>query len=247
MAPRVPRVALVVLIAGFLVLASCPPAHADWTIAAFLGVAGTRSSSLRIDRPASDTALTFDPIDYRGESFTSPVYYGYRVGWILPFAPKLAVEAEFIHLKVFADTSATITVRGVERGRTVNRQQRLDQTVQLFSISHGANFALANLVFRQPLVTHPKGDRVTVSARAGLGPTVPHAESTIAGAFQEQYELGSLGWQLAAGLEVRLMKGLHAIGEYKLTRTNQQVGVTGGHARTLLRTNHLVFGAGYRF
>lgn len=244
MAPRGLRVAL---LAGFLSLASCPPARADWTIAAFLGAGSTRPSSVRIDQPAFHTALTLDPIDYRGESFTSPVYYGYRVGWILPFAPRLAVEAEFIHLKVFADTSATVTVRGVERDQTVNRQQRLDQTVQLFSISHGANFALANLVFRQPLVKHPRGDRVTVSARAGLGPTVPHAESTIDGAFQEQYELGSLGWQLAAGIEVRLMKGLHAIGEYKLTRTNQQVGVPGGHARTLLRTNHLVFGAGYRF
>ena len=236
-----------VLVAGFLLLASCAPARADWTIAAFLGAGGTHASSLRIEQPASHTALTFEPIDYRGESFTSPVYYGYRVGWILPFAPRLAVEAEFIHLKVFADTSAITTARGIEHGQMVGRRQRLDHTVQLFSISHGANFVLANVVFRHPVVRGAVSDRVTVSARAGLGPTVAHAESTIAGAFQEQYELGSLGWQLAAGLEIRLMKGLHAIGEYKLTRTNQQVSVSGGEAQTLLRTNHLVFGAGYRF
>ncbi len=59
MAARGLRVALV---AGFLLLASCPPAHADWTIAAFLGAATTRDSTLRIIQPASDTNLLFEPI-----------------------------------------------------------------------------------------------------------------------------------------------------------------------------------------
>lgn len=241
------RLLRVGVLAGFFVLASCPPARADWTVAAFLGGATTLDAALRIQQPGARTDLRFDPIAYRGENFTSPFYYGYRVGWDLPFAPGFAIEAEFIHLKVFADTGAIVMARGAIGGQPVSRQQRLDETVSLFSISHGANFVLANVVFRQPIAGGPGGDPVTFVARAGLGPTVPHAESTIDGAFQMQYELGSLAWQLAAGVEMRVVKGLHALGEYKFTRTNQTVSISGGTAQTQLRTHHGVFGFGYRF
>lgn len=241
------RRVLVALVAGFLLLASCAPARADWTIAAFLGAAATRNSTLRIIQPASGTNLRFEPIDYRSESFTPPVYYGYRVGWIPPQLLVFAIEAEFIHLKAFADTSAVVSARGLDQDVFVNRQQRLDDTVQRFSVSHGVNFVLVNLVWRIELDRGPGEPRAALAIRGGFGVTVPHGESTIRGVSQEQYELGRYGSQAGVGLEIRLMKGLHAIGEYKLTRTNQQVSVSGGEAQTLLRTNHLVFGAGYRF
>lgn len=241
------RRSVVALLAGFFLLASCLPAHADWIVAAFLGGATTLDTSIRILQPSALTDLRLDPIAYRGESFTSPIYYGYRLGWILPVARRLAIEAEFVHLKAFADTSVTVSARGLDRGQIVSRQQRLDETVERFSISHGVNFIFANVVLREPLVHGTSGDQLVFSARAGIGPTIPHAESAIQGRFQEQYELGSLGWQVAAGVEVRLVKGLHALAEYKFTRTNQTVSISGGQAGTLLHTHHLVAGAGYRF
>jgi opacity protein-like surface antigen len=191
--------------------------------------------------------LTFSPVEWHGESFTPPVYFGYRLGWILPFAARVAIEAEFIHLKVYAETRAVVTARGHVGGMPVNRSQRLDATVQSFSISHGANFVLVNVAYRQPL-SLAFTDRVVLVARAGIGPTMPHAESTIGGVTDPgEYALGSLGWQVAGGVELRLVRGLRALGEYKFSRTRQTVRVPDGEARTLLRTHHIAFGLGYRF
>jgi opacity protein-like surface antigen len=88
---------------------------------------------------------------------------------------------------------------------------------------------------------------LTLALRAGVGPTIPHAESVVSGVFQEQYELGAVGWQVASGVEARLTRGLLAVAEYKFTRTTQTVGVSGGEAETAIRTHHFAVGAGYRF
>jgi hypothetical protein len=58
----------------------------------------------------------------------------------------------------------------------------------------------------------------------------------------EQYEWGALSLQAAGGLEVRLGRRLYAAGEYKLTRTVQEVSVVGGAARTGLTTHHVTVG-----
>ena len=227
-----------------LLAGSAAPARADWTVAAFLGSASTRPSSIRLQQPGAGTDLSYRPVVYDDESFVSPVYYGYRFGHTLPFAPRFAVEAEFVHLKAFADTRATATLRGTERDAGVERTEPLNRTIERFSISHGVNFVLINLAYRQPLGSDE--GRVAVTARAGAGPTVPHGESTIHGESLDQYELGALGWQVAAGVDVRLAKGLRALAEYKFTRTRQTVSVAGGTAGTLLCTHHVVFGLGYQ-
>lgn len=235
------------LAAGVLLLAgSAPTARADWRVGAFLGSASTAASSIRLVQPASGTDLTFEPVTWDDESFVQPPYYGYRIGCSLPFAPRLSIEAEFIHLKIYADTAASVEVRGTDAGAPVDRAEPLDRTIERFSISHGVNFVLVNAVYRRPLGP-AASDRLTLTARAGLGPTVPHGESTIRGESRDRYELGALGWQVSAGVEVRVAGGLHALVDYKFTRTRQAVGVVGGTAHALARTHHVVFGAQYAF
>ncbi len=234
-------------VAGLVLTGSARPAAADWTFAAFLGAAHTQTSSLRIEQPALGTRLAFDPVAYRSESFAAPVYYGYRLGRRLPFAPAFWVEAEFIHAKLYTDPGATVRVTGVERGQAVSRTQPLGRTVERFSISHGENFVLGNLVWRPGPSEAAGGRRVQLVVRAGAGLTVPHPESTVVGESVDHYELGSFAWHAAGGLEVRVAKGLHALGEYKFTRVAERVTIAGGEARTVLATHHLVFGAGYRF
>jgi len=227
-----------------LIVGTAAPAHADWTVAAFLGGGTTARTTIELSQPSLGVELRFEPVDYRGEAFTSPVYHGYRLGYVLPRTPRFAIEAEFVHLKAYTDPAARVSARGRVGGSAVDRVQVLGDTFERFSISHGVNFVLANLVFRQPL---DRRDRVALAVRGGLGPTVPHPESTIGGRSVERYELGSFGWQIGAGLEVKVAGGLHAIGEYKLTRTRQRVTVADGEARTLLRTHHGIFGVGWRF
>ncbi len=235
------------VVAGVALTAAARPARADWTVAAFLGAGATRSSTLRVEQPATGTSLAFRPVGYRGESFEAPVYYGYRLGRRLPFAPSLSIEAEFIHLKVFTDPDATVHATGVERGVPVSRSQRLGDTVERFSISHGENFVLANLVVRRPLGRGSRGHRVQAVGRAGAGLTVPHPESTVGGASVDHYELGSFAWQVAGGVELRVVRGLHALAEYKFTRVGEAVTIAQGQAHTVLATHHLAVGAGYAF
>jgi hypothetical protein len=74
-------------------------------------------------------------------------------------------------------------------GDPVHSVEPMDRLVQRFSISHGVNLILGNLVFRQPLVgSHPgRMPRLLLVLRLGAGTTRPHAESTIEGHAHEHY------------------------------------------------------------
>jgi hypothetical protein len=239
------RAALVCL--GWIALAPPPCASAEWVVSGYLGAGHTASSGVRLDQPSLATALTFDAVDFRGESFTPPLYYGYRIGYFFESRPWLGLEAEFIHLKVYAETDRVVRLHGLHRGVPVDDRRRLDDIVQQLSISHGLNFVLANAVARVP-VGAVGGQRVAAVARLGTGPTVPHAESRIEGAAaREEYRLGAMGWQATAGLEALI--GAHATVslEYKLTRSRQRIDVVGGESGLTARSHHLVFGLGWRF
>jgi hypothetical protein len=241
-------------VGGFVVIALAAgwplrpaPAWADWTVAAYVGAASTRPAALALAQPALGTDLTIAPVAFRGESFTPPVYYGYRLGREWPGVPWLGIEAEFVHLKVYARTDRTARMEGRWRGRPVDATMPIDDIVQAFSISHGVNLVLGNVVARLPLGGAP-APRLRAAFRAGVGPTVPHAESTVEGVrAPEGYELGGPAWQAAAGLEARLTRGLFGVAEYKLTRTWQRATVAGGEATVTLVAHHAVFGLGWRF
>ena len=226
-----------------LVLLAGSPAYADWNVGVYLGIPYTLSSPLRLQlSPGTD--VVFESVAYRGEPFTFPLYYGYRAGY---FSNHLGIEAELIHLKVFADPSEVVGRDGRIAGRTVMDAAPLGDVVQRFSISHGLNLVLVNAVVRAPVRRRSSERRVSWVARAGAGPTVPHGESVIAGVGKEQYELGRIAIQGAGGIELKIAGGAHLVGEYKLTTTRQRVGVAGGTASARFTTHHVVFGAGYRF
>lgn len=221
------------------------PAQADWTIGGYLGAAHTAAGAVSIRQPTTDTGLVLDGVTFRGRSFESPLYYGYRAGYELPFARALSVEAEFIHAKAYAETDREVSVGGRRNGLAVDGREPMSRSVEELSMSHGLNLILFNVVGRLPVPS--RSSRFQLAGRLGAGPTVPHVESTIGGVHREQYELASIGIQAAAGLEVRMTHGLSLLGEYKFSRANQTVRVPEGQARLLVRTNHAVFGAGYRF
>jgi opacity protein-like surface antigen len=174
------------------------------------------------------------------------LYYGVRGGYFLGGIPFLGFDAEFIHLKVFANPDQRVSVSGVRGNVALNSELPLGDIVQQYSISHGVNLLLFNVAARHRINRDTDG-RLSLTARAGLGPTIPHTESRIEGQGQEQYELGRLAWQAAAGAEFKLWGRLHVVGEYKFSRTRQQGKVSSGTAESLLRTHHGVFGLAYQF
>lgn len=216
-----------------------------WVVAAYLGGAPTAASDLTVSQPTLGTNLNFRDVEFSSRSFRPPLYYDLRGGYFLRRAPWLGFEAEFIHLKVFANPQQQVRVTGIRRNVDINAELPLGQIVQQYSISHGVNLLLFNVAARHRI--KDANGRLSLTVRAGIGPTIPHTESRIEGEAQEQYEIGRLAWQASGGVEFRLWRGLHALGEYKFTRTRQRGKIAQGTAESLLRTHHGVFGLGIYF
>ena len=231
-----------------LMLGGASTARADWVAAAFLGQAHTLSSTARVDVPDRRTHLEIDA-DYRGESFRSPQYYGYRVTWVPNRHRWLGIEGEYIHAKVLTETGRTVPVRGMLEGVSIQGTLRVADAVQRLAMTHGLNFLLANVAVRRELgaAGGSGAPRLALAARAGVGPTIPHAESTVLNAMRDQYEGGGIGAQVGAGFDVLIWRRLGAIGEYKFTWARPELEVAGGTAEIPARTHQLAFGVSYRF
>jgi hypothetical protein len=193
-------------------------AAAQWSVGVYAGGAWTHPAAVTVRLDAIETPVQIDPVNFRGEPLRPPIYYGYRAGRALG-AGGLWLEAELIHLKVIAD------------------EQSLVRPVEAFAMTHGMNLLLANVVWRIPNCA-----RLGWLARAGLGLTVPHAETRVAGRDVEGYQLGGAALQLAPGLAIRLTRRLSVTGEYKFTLARAVLDVAGGEVATSLRTHHVAWG-----
>ena len=217
-------------------------------LSAFLGDMWTRPSTAGLEQPAQQTLLEFVDLHYRSESYQPRWYYAYRIGWIPRSRRWMAIEAEHVHAKVFAETADTVRIRGRLRGVPIDAPQKMSLLVQDLSMSHGLNFIFGNLVIRREFgAQQGRGRRATAAVRVGAGPTVPHAESKIDGVSREQYEYGGIGAQVAGGIEFAVWRGLHVLGEYKFTGTNARISVDGGEALIPSRSHHVVAGLAFRF
>ena len=237
-----------VLLAGLVV---CLPssAHADWIASAYLGHVWTRSSTVMLTLPDRQTAVEIAGVEYRAESLTSPQYYGYRVTWIPDQHRWIGLEAEVIHAKVFAEVDRSVRIRGTLRGAEVDATLPLSSVVQRLAMSHGLNFILTNVALRRELgpLDSQGMHRFVVVVRAGAGPTIPHAESTVEQVNREQYQSGGLGTQVAGGIEAAVWRRLTVLGEYKFTWASSEIDVAGGQATIPALGHHVVSGLAYRF
>lgn len=220
-----------------------------FVVSAYIGGTKTASTNLTISQPSLNNQITFENVQLNSRSFEPPLYYGIRAGYFFRKMPSIGIETEFIHLKVYSNPQQRVRASGGRRGIPINRELQLGEIVQQYSISHGANLLLFNIVGRQGFGrnTNSGRDAVIFSARTGIGPTIPHTESSVEGNQQEQYELGRLGWQIGGGAEVRLWRGFYGLGEYKYTQTQQRGKIFSGTAESNLKTHHGILGLSYHF
>ena len=231
-----------------LVLALPWPARADWMLSAYLGDVWTRPSTTRIDRPSLRTSLELIDLHYRSESNKPRRYYGYRIGWIPRAHRWMAIEAEHVHAKVFAETADIRRVRGTLHGVPIDTSQRVSLIVEELSMSHGLNFIFGNFVIRREFGSpHGAGRRAAAAVRVGAGPTVPHAESAVGGVVRQQYEYGGIGTQVGGGVEFAVWRAMHVLGEYKFTGTTARISIDDGEAVIPARSHHAVAGIAVRF
>src|SRR5262249_28344106 len=123
-------------------------ARAETTIAFYSGKSFTADNSLTLKQPGNGTRLRFDRVAYEDQSYSSPIYYGLRVTHFFKRTPWLGASIDFFHYKAYALTDRNVHAIGTENGAPVDRQQRLDQTIQRFSISHGVNYLTLNVLGR---------------------------------------------------------------------------------------------------
>ena len=226
------------LIVSTAVLLTARHAEAQWYVGAYLGANHTQSASVTIDQPMLGRSLTFKDVDFDGRPFAAPQYYGWRVGRLIGQARTFGIELEFIHLKVIGRTDRAYPVSGLDSSDT--GPLVMSSIVQRYSMTHGLNFALINLVMRTPI----RGP-FTIVWRAGAGPTLPHAETTIDGQSRDQYEYGGPGAQLSAALDMRTWRVVSTTAEYKFTVARPRIDVAGGTGVTTSATHQVAFGLAF--
>ena len=219
---------------------------AEWILAVYLGLAHTMTGPLSVVQPAVATDIALASVNFRGKSLALPLYYGSRLSYFPRPDSWIGIEAEFIHLKVYAETDGITHAGGTYRSEPIDRLISVREVVERFSISHGLNLILVNAAARRTLRRDRKGE-MRLIGRVGVGPTLPHAESTIAGVASEGYELGAPAVHAGVGMEIGIRGHLAALAEYKWTRTRQTVAIDQGEAGSLFTSHHGIFGVAWRF
>src|SRR5258705_11570973 len=105
------------------------PARADWLFSGYMGVASTSSNTLTVT-PATGRPFSVPSVDYEGEAFRSPWYYGVRAGWLSAATRGVGYEIERTPAKAIAQVDPPAS------------------DLNAFQPSHGINFPLGNLAYR---------------------------------------------------------------------------------------------------
>ena len=221
--------------------------RAEIYIAAFAGAARTRPATVTLVQSDPASRLTLRNVPFGGRSFESPIYYGYRAGYYL--TRHFGVEAEFIHLKIYADLSEPVSIEGNNAGVAVREQAPMSQYAQQFEVSHGLNMVLVNAIARRSLAgsSEPSQARLALVGRLGAGPTIPHPEVIVRGVGSGSYQSGPVAVQAAAGLEGLVWRGLRALLEYKFTFTPTSFSIPDGKASLHVHSQHLITGLAVYF
>lgn len=225
-----------------LLALSASPARADWVFSHYRGDTHTRANTVKIERASgqSGSNVTLGGVDYNGEGWHHPVYYGYRLSRFYENHPRVGFEFEITHAKAIADITQTVNVNGTNAP--------LSTVMKQFELSHGLNIAVASFAVRRPVgASH----RLVLIGRAGGGLTFPHIETVFENVRRNGYQYGGPAWAVGVGAEYRIVAGLQAIADARLSTAYEhvQIGANGTAGPSLsgtFMTGHIDIGLGYR-
>ncbi len=234
----------------FLALAGLAnSARAEYDLSLFTGVALTQDSDLELHQ-AGGTDLTYHDVSFEGRDFETPPFYGARLLWFPNQEAHWGFGAEFFHIKLYAQTDETARVTGARNGIGVDADERIENTLQQFSLSHGLNYALADVVYRWQPGRRGEGflGHLEPYVGLGLGAAIPHVESEVNGHFDEGYQLRGPGVQALAGVKVPLTSHVGVMFEYKFTYANLgSLDIPDGSIEITPLTHNLVAGLVFSF
>lgn len=239
------RMALVVFSAAGIV-GFARPAQAQIYGSISAGANHTMPADVTVNVPGAGLGVTYHDVQFSARSFDSPQYYVWRVGRLFGANARWGIEFEFTHLKVIADTSKSYAAAGAIAGNAIPTGTSLPMNAQVqeYQMTHGLNFLLVNVVSRIPLGDH---GRFAIVTRAGIGSTLPHAETNVLGEFRQQYEFAGAGLQGSVGVAMRLSRLVSLVADYKLSEAQPKITVVGGTGQTTAITHQAAIGLAFGF
>lgn len=217
--------------AGFVValmLIAPGAARAEFQLSVYGGANAANSSDLHIHSPGLTD--TFD-VDWYGNSFSPPPYWGARgTWWLNDFnMPRLGVAVDFTHAKAKADLD------DAEVGAAFSHLE----------FTNGLNTVTLNGLYRRSI-----NARCGSYLGFGVGAAVPHVEvNTIPSQGETwEYQLDGPAVQGLIGARLEVAHGFSLFGEYKANYAWINADLKGGgNLETNILTNQFAFGISYAF
>ena len=238
----------------------------DMMIGAYGGAPYTYPSDVHMTKPPSHD-FTAKDVQWRGEPFKSPIYYGVRIiRWLGGGATGAMLD--FTHSKTIAELKKEASFSGTIDNAPAPAKAVLGDVFRRLEFSHGHNMLTLNGVLRLPSLL----PRLSPYIGAGAGISLPHTEVQVRDAPARTYEYQYTGpaAQALLGLEVRVGRMSYFI-EYKFTFARYEAPLTyrdgtvlfgdlwqqfkrwisgepppGGYVTTLLSSHQLIAGLGVR-
>jgi hypothetical protein len=206
----------------------------------------TQPADVTVNVPSAGLGVTYQGVQFSARSLDSPQYYMWRVGRLFGPPQRFGIEFEFTHLKVIGDTSKSYAATGQIDGMPLPSGTSLPMNaeVQEYQMTHGLNFLIVNAVGRFPIRS---GRRLSLVTRAGLGTTLPHAETDVLQQFSQHYEFAGLGVEGSAGLAVKLGHLVSLVADYKVSEAQPRITVVSGTGHMTALTQQVAIGLAVGF
>jgi len=181
-------------------------------VSAYSGVPYTYPSDVTFKAPGKYDFTARD-VEWIGEPFDNPIYYGVRIARWGP-AARSGWMVDFTHSKAIGERSQTLKLDGTMGGKPAPQGKNIKEIFNKLEASHGHNMLTLNGLWRLP----SWGLRMHPYVGLGAGVSLPHSEVHFVGNKKRTYEYQYTGpvAQGLFGLEFRFARTSYFL-EYKFS------------------------------
>jgi len=192
--------------------APATPPTREMMVGAYGGAPYTYPSTVNLKK-GEDTDFTVEGVEWKGEPFIDPIYYGVRVQrWFE--GGRTGAMLDFTHSKTIARLEDELRFSGTIDGAPVPEKAKLGEIFRRLEFSHGHNMLTLNALLRLP----DFGARLSPYIGLGFGINLPHTEIQLIKGGRRTYEYQYTGpvTQALIGIEFRVPRMSYFV-EYKFT------------------------------
>ncbi len=232
------------------------PRRQPFYFSVYTGTTSAQSSDLHLIQPRLGTDVRYRDVNYEGRPFTGSPYYGVKFGYFLPKSPRVGLELEFNHAKMYAKVGESKQITGTWQGQPVNGVEPISDRVRKYQISNGINALSFSVLYRVPVMVSDKYPDGRLQPYVGGGPqyTALYSINNIAELqVREKYHPNGWGYQLFGGARYLLNTHVGAFleGKYQhgdaVSLVADQDASDGGRGETDIRLAQLAAGVFYQF